>query len=316
MSTFKPMLATDVDLEKLKFPCLVLPKIDGVRGLNCEGKFTGRSLKQFANLQVTRLFNGPRFDGFDGELAVSHETDPDLCRKTSSATSKVHGEYVWTWHVFDLCDPGVAHLPYKKRYEMMAQYVNEQQEKGLLMDLKVVPYNECNSIEEVLEWEATYLEMGYEGIIVRDPEFRYKHGRATQRENSYLRLKRFADAEGEVLRIIEGTSNENEAQTNELGQTFRSSHKENMVPNGMIGSYVVKMLTVPDGLPEHIKLEVGDEMTVSAGKMTHEERLFYFQNPDKFIGEVTKFKFFLHGMKDKLRIPTHQCFRDRVDMSD
>ena len=44
--------------------------------------------------------------------------------------------------------------------------------------------------------------------------------------------------------------------------------------------------------------------------------MFYFQNPDKFIGRISKFQFFLHGMKDKLRIPTHQSFRDVVDMSE
>lgn len=316
MKPFKPMLACDVDFETLKFPCLVLPKIDGVRALNEGGKFSGRSLKKFANLQVNRLFQGDRYSGFDGELAVGNETDADLCRKTTSATTTINGEYIWTWHIFDLCERTVADEPYKERHRMLTDYINQEQEQGRLVDLKVVPCNECNSIEEVLEWETIYLEMGYEGIIIRSPDYRYKNGRGTALEGGYLRLKRFTDGEGEVIRVIEGSTNENEAQINELGQTFRTTHQENMVPNGMIGSYVVKLLTVPENLPSYIDLKVGDEMTVSAGKMTHEERRYFFENQDEFIGSITKFKFFLHGMKDKLRIPTHQSFRDKVDMSD
>lgn len=312
---FKPYLACDADLEKLVFPVLVLPKIDGVRALNHDGNFTGRSLKKFANLQVTKLFSGPRFDGMDGELAVGVETDPDLCRRTSSATSTINGEYNWTWHIFDLCDDSVAHLGFKERYSLLKEYIESQQVQGKLMDLKVVPCEECNSLEEVIDAEQRYLEMGYEGLIIRRPDVKCKRGRGTVNEAGYLRLKRFTDGEGEIIRINEGYSNQNEPQINELGQTYRSTHQENMVPNGMIGSYVVKLLTVPTGLPDHIKLEVGDEMTVGAGKLTHEERLFYFQNPDKFLGRISKFKFFLHGMKDKLRIPTHQSFRDPVDMS-
>ena len=32
--TIKPQLAEDAILEKVKFPCIVQPKIDGVRALN------------------------------------------------------------------------------------------------------------------------------------------------------------------------------------------------------------------------------------------------------------------------------------------
>ena len=41
----KPFLCCDADINKIQFPVLVLPKIDGVRMLNVNGKATGRSLK-------------------------------------------------------------------------------------------------------------------------------------------------------------------------------------------------------------------------------------------------------------------------------
>ncbi|WP_046973412.1 hypothetical protein, partial [Dyella japonica] len=112
---------------------------------------------------------------------------------------------------------------------------------------------------------------------------------------------------------IEGCTNENEAQINELGQTYRSSNQANMIPNGRVGSFDVRVLTVPEGLEDLI--EVGQEMRVGAGRLTHEERKYYFEHPDEFIGKISKWKFFAHGMKDKLRIPTHQSFRDSTDIS-
>lgn len=311
---FRPFLATDWDSAKQKYPVGIMPKIDGVRGMKPFGELVGRSLKSFANKQVAKVFGSPIYDGMDGELAVGDETDFDLCRKTSSATSKIEGEYVWTWHVFDLCEPNVAHLPYKERYDMLKKYVDECHANGELMDVKVVPLYVVNNEQELLEWENIWLDMGYEGVIIRDLEAKYKWGRSTQREGGYLRIKRFTDGEGEIIRIIEGCTNANEAQINELGQTFRSSHQENMIPNGMVGSFDVRVLTVPEGLEDLI--EVGQEMRVGAGRLTHEERKYYFEHPDEFIGKISKWKFFAHGMKDKLRIPTHQSFRDPTDISE
>lgn len=314
MKPFKPQLACDWEQDKLKFPVGIMPKIDGVRGMKPESRLVGRSLKPFANLHLGQLFSASCYDGYDGELAVGEETDSDLCRRTTAATSTIKGEYIWTWHVFDLCAGSVANLGFQERYNMMKAHVDAEHEAGRLLDLKVVPLEIVETMEELLEWENTWLEMGYEGVIIRKLDGRLKSGRSTPKEGYYLRIKRFTDGEGEVVRIIEGQTNNNEARINELGYTYRSTHMDNMSPNGMIGSYVVKVLTVPQGL-EHL-IQVGQEMTVSAGKLTHEERKYYFDNPNEFIGRITKYKFFAHGMKDKLRIPTHQSFRDPVDMSE
>lgn len=313
MAKYKPYLATDWDAEKQKFPCGIMPKIDGVRGQKPLSDLVGRSLKAFANLHVAKVFKASCYDGMDGELAAGNETDFDLCRKTSSATGTIAGEYIWTWHVFDLCEASVRHLPYKERYDMLKAYVDEQHLEGEMMDVKVVPLYVVNTMEELLEWENTWLDMGYEGVIIRDLDAAYKWGRSTQREGGYLRIKRFTDGEGEIIRIIEGSTNENEAQINDLGQTYRTSHQENMIPNGMVGSFDVKVLTVPEGLEAF--LEAGQEMRVGAGRLTHEERKYYFEHPDEFLGKISKWKFFAHGMKEKLRIPTHQSFRDPADMS-
>ena len=110
------------------------------------------------------------------------------------------------------------------------------------------------------------------------------------------------DEEGIVLEVIEGNTNNNEAEINELGNTFRSSHKENLSPNGMVGSLIVKSVST------------GQIDTISAGKMTHDERKFYFLNQNKIIGSIVKYKHFATGVLNKKRFPRFIGFRLAEDM--
>src|SRR5262245_45806476 len=99
--TMKPMLASDWDENKIKFPVIAQPKIDGVRALNMYGALTGRSLRAFDNSFSSYMFSRDLFRGFDGEMAAWEETAPDLCRRTTSALSSHDGEPWLMWHLFD-----------------------------------------------------------------------------------------------------------------------------------------------------------------------------------------------------------------------
>ena len=52
---FKPLKAGECPFEELKFPCWATPKIDGINGLNLNGKSLGRSLKPYANLWLNEM---------------------------------------------------------------------------------------------------------------------------------------------------------------------------------------------------------------------------------------------------------------------
>lgn len=301
---FKPFLATDAVEDKIKFPCGILPKIDGVRGLNPDGQIVGRSLKRFKNRHTCAIFSGAEYAGYDGELAAGLETDPDLCRKTSSATGTIEGEPILKWHIFDLCAESVAHLGYQQRHKMLSDYITQQHLEGNLLDLKVVPMIVVKDLSELLYHENVWLDMGYEGIIIRDLEKPYKHGRGTVREGGYLRIKRFIQEDALVLDIIEGETNLNEATTNELGYTTRSSHQDNKVPNGMVGVLICK------------DVKTGNEIKVSPGKLTEEQKIYFFQNPDQIKGRVISYKHFPHGVKDKPRFANFMHFRDEADQVD
>lgn len=69
---FRPMLATDADLGKLRFPLLASAKLDGVRAVVRDGVVYSRSNKPIPNAYVQQKFS--RFEHFDGELIVGDPT--------------------------------------------------------------------------------------------------------------------------------------------------------------------------------------------------------------------------------------------------
>lgn len=311
----KPMLATDYVEAKLRFPLGAMPKVDGVRGLNSEGVFFARSMKQHANLYTRAFYSQNIYNGLDGELAAEHECHPDLCRLTTSATSTIEGQPYTLWHIFDQYFGEGDARPYKQRYDEMKLYVEQLWAKGQGQNLRIVPLVICNTLEELLEWDAKWLEMGYEGTIIRDLDRKYKEGRSTVREMGLLRIKRFIDGEAVVLEIHEGEENQNEAQVNELGQTYRSTHQENMVPNGMVGRLICRALNdITDPSTGNVVIQKDQIITVSPGKMSHDKRRHYFENQGLLLAQIVKFKFFPKGIKDKPRFPVFVSTRAEEDM--
>lgn len=313
----KPMLASDWDETKVQFPVIAQPKIDGVRGLNMHGGLTGRSLKLFKNKYTTSFYSQDFFMGLDGEFAAAEETHPDLCRLTTSALGTIEGQPFTLWWVFDYLAEHTLDLGYFERYQELQRYVSKlqshEQYQPWAGHLRVVPYKFIRTLEELFEYDAQNLDAGFEGTILRDPYGRHKQGRSTVREGGLLRIKQFIESEAVVLEIIEGETNQNEAQRNELGLQFRSSHQDNMLPNGLVGSMRCRALqTLMDR--GRVVIEDGQIITVSPGNMDHTMRKFYFENQRELVGKVIKFKFFPKGIKDKPRFPTFVTIRSPEDM--
>jgi DNA ligase 1 len=302
------MLAEDYVEEKLRFPLIAQPKIDGVRGLNMDGSLTGRSLKQHKNLYTTQFFSGVPFIGFDGEMAAQSQTHPSLCRMTASALGTIKGTPFIQWHLFDYIVPATIRLPYHDRYQALCNRLVDviAQWPMLKGHLKLVPYIMVQNLDQLNALDAEWLSQGYEGTILRDPDGLHKQGRSTVREAGLLRIKRFADAEARVIRYEEGQANGNEAQTNELGKTFRTSHQENMTPNGQVGTIIAEDVVT------------GQEFSCSPGNMDHSERasewLNFLAEPQSVKGRIFTYKHFPAGRKTLPRFPTFKSWRDLADM--
>ena len=126
-------------------------------------------------------------------------------------------------------------------------------------------------------------------------------GRSTQKESLLLKVKRFASIECEVVGFEEQYENANEAKTNALGYTERSSHKSGMVPKGVLGALVVK----------HPKFN--GTFNVGTG-FTAADRSYLWKTKDNLIGRLAKVKYFENGVVDLPRFPVYQGFRNAADM--
>lgn len=313
----KPMLAEDFVEDKLVGPWIAQPKVDGVRGMNMLGIFTGRSLKTHKNIYTTKFYSRSTLIGLDGEVAAELETHPDLCRITSSALSTIAGEPYTVWWLFDYVVNETKDLPYEQRLVALQRKVDALYhiDNKVWHHLRVMPSKLCHTLDELYAFEDWALNAGYEGICIRRPSAPHKQGRSTVREGGLLRIKRFVEAEAKVISLVEGETNGNEAQKNELGKTFRSSHQANMVPNGQVGSLTCELLEdIVDTRTKTTILQKGQTITVSPGNMDHPTRKQYFENPSLIVQKIIKFKFFPKGLKDKPRFPTFVTIRSKEDM--
>ncbi len=297
MKNFKPMLAGKaIDFDS--YPVMASPKLDGVRCLLIKGKALSRSLKEIPNKHVQKILkNLP--DGLDGELGVGYPGDKDFYRNTVSAVMREEGEPNFTFWVFDNFALPLD-TPYAKRYESLGKL----HAKLNWVDnphVKVLPHTIIKNAETLLDYEQEQLTLGFEGVILRSTNGPYKCGRSSTKEGYLLKVKRYSDSEAEILNIQELLHNDNEATTNELGRTARSSHKDNMTPMGTMGA-----LNVRD-------VKSGVEFSIGTG-FDQELRQKIWNSRKKMIGKLVKYKFFDGGSKVAPRFPVFLGFRDKRDM--
>lgn len=293
----KPMLAVDCGgTDKLTFPLIISPKLDGVRAITTAGPMLSRTLKPIPNLNVQNLFDGLP-SGLDGELLAGSPCAADVYRKTVSMVMSddvpVDG---LVYHVFDF----QTDTPFEAR-QLVLTRIFDRLANGAA--IKLVPQVTVCNLDELLEYEAKWVGEGYEGVIGRKPGSPYKHGGSTAREGYLLKVKRFVDGEAVVIGVTELMHNGNEAKTNALGRTERSHKKEGMVPTGTMGTLVVRDITT------------GVEFEIGTG-FTAEERAAIWREADDYTEweHIAKYKHFPSGAKDKPRHPVFLGWRDRRDL--
>lgn len=292
----RPLLAaktTDADLQNWKrWPMLLSPKIDGVRALIIGNEVRSRSMKLIPNLHTQFLFGREAFHGLDGELVVGQPTDKNLMQQTTSGVMTRLGQPNVTYWVFD-------NWARQESFNLRLNFAGWQQSSPL--GVKLVPHVLVESYEEMLEYERHYLAMGYEGVMLRDPAGRYKQNRSTLKEGILLKVKRFHDAEAEVLDYEALERNLNAKVLDERGYAKRSSHQDNKVADEMLGSLLVR------------DLDTGVIFKVGSG-FTEGQRQHLWDHRSELKGKIVKYKSLPVGVKDKPRHPIFLGFRSLIDL--
>ena len=289
----KPMLGTSVEIDKLIYPIYMSPKLDGIRVIIKDNQVLSRNGKLIPNLFIQSLFKG--YHGVDGELIVGNPVHPNVFQITTSGVMTIEGTPNVRLYTFDCWN---AEGGIDDRYTELLKITKGSS----IADIEIVQQTIINSKEELLAFEEDCLQKGYEGAIIRYPNAKYKNGRSTVKEGALLKLKRFKDSEAIILGMEPLLRNHNEATKNVLGLTERSSHKDNMVADDLLGSlYVQDYIT-------------GVEFSIGSG-FTEEQRRDIWNRQEELKGSIVKYKYFEVGVKDKPRFPVFCGFRDKRDMS-
>jgi len=295
----KPMLAATLeDTSNLQWPVLCSKKLDGIRCLIVNGVVYSRSMKKIRSKTVQELFGKTELNGIDAEILYGDWSDKLVFNKTTSAAMATELKPEFSRDeirlaVFDYFD---SEEDYAARNQLAGNIVREYGSQHVVHLEQTIVRNE----QELLEYEANVLELGFEGVMCRSVTGAYKMGRSTLKEGIISKLKRFDQDEGLIIGFEEKFTNTNEAKTNELGRTQRSQALEGMVGADTLGALVCTCqgitFTCGSGLDDAMRAEV-------------------WANKDKYVGKYITFTHFAVGRKDSFRFPIFKGFRDAEDMS-
>lgn len=276
MKEFEPMLASVCKPEKLKFPKLASRKLDGIRCVIKGGKALSRNGKPIRNKYIQSVIGSPEFNGLDGELIVGAPNDPKAFSNSTSGVMSEDGTPKFTFFVFDVIDPKV---PFQERFQVAKSIVKSAKNKHI----KIVEHILVKEMAKLDSIEETFLMEGFEGVMLRSLDGPYKYGRSSITEGHLLKVKRFSDAEAEIIGYVEEVT---------------SAERK---PKNALGKFMCR-------LPNGVEFGVG-------GGFTREERIKFWKQKDEMIGQFCKYKYFEVGMKDAPRFPSFIGIRDENDMS-
>lgn len=304
MTIARPLLAHTVPvhddpqaLRKLTYPLMWSPKLDGVRTLipARRGGPVTRAYKDIPNDKVREFLSRPEFFGFDGECVFGPH-DKGVFNRTQSAVMTIAGpsfeEADGCLWVFD--DFSHPTDPFKDRFARLQERVSKL--GGLKEFIVVVQHQLVHNADDLSNVEVVCVESGFEGVMVRDPNGVYKAGRSTLRDRILGKIKRFKDAEAEIIGYEEEMHNANEAELDEFGLTKRSSHQENLVGKGTLGALICRS---PD-FEETFKIGTG---------FTAKQREELWAMGDGLLGKTVTYLYQPSGMKDRPRFPSFKGLR-------
>jgi DNA ligase-1 len=303
---FRLMLAFDADMDyyanKLSKGHVywASPKMDGIRAVVINGQLMSRTMKPIRNVHTQKLFGRPEFEGLDGELIVGEPCGEGVFNRTTSGVMSADGEpNVW-FHVFDdVFAPGDFLDRHRKiTHRKVTELFNVPGITRIQSPMQI-PINTVDDLEVA---EKSFVDLGYEGLILKSPRCPYKQGRSTAREGYMGKLKRFKDSEAVITGFEEMLHNDNPATIDARGYTTRSTHTAGQRPSGMLGTLRVQDLHNPSWA-----------FGIGSG-LDHALRQEIWNNRESYTGKVVRYKYLPVGTIDLPRHPILTGFRDRDDV--
>lgn len=274
-----PLLAADLfdvdnDFTKVPYPVYASVKIDGIRAFTSPQGLLSRSRKQIPNDHIRRRLRSLDFY-IDGELvAVDSNGKPKTFRETTSAVRSRDGDPDFKFMVFDYVYAPDAN-DYYYRNVALSQLCAAAPEDFIVHVQQTVLKN----ADDAQTYYESQLASGHEGIMLRGVHAPYKSGRSTLKEFLLTKVKPSETDTAMVIDFVEGTANTNPTFLDETGKTKRSTDAAGLIPNGMLGAFVVSH-------PKFGTFNVGN-----GPGLTHLLRQLYWKKRDSLVGNTLQFKY-------------------------
>lgn len=286
--TKKYITKTNID----RFPVAVQPKLNGIRSRtkrddNGEIIMLTRSNRphkwQDLIKQEIKIFFDflPPGVHLDGELYI-HGKELNEINSIVGSTSKTKhplNDQV-QYMIFDIIVPKTT---FNRRYHtLLESYLNYRMAGYIDNYFKIITVMLAYSHEEIDNFHDQYVEMGYEGLMIRHlanstdiESIKQKSYYAGGRNNNLLKYKKFQDEEGTIVEVYEGEGTEE-------GLAVFTIEDKNKIRFGVRPA------------------------------ATFEERAKWFQNPESVIGHLYTFKFFERSPYNVPLLPTGVGFREDI----
>lgn len=293
----EPMLACNepIDLDKVLFPKLASYKMDGMRCCILEGsRAVTRTLTPIPNDYTrTLMLEAGLPAGLDGELGILGNDGAMDFRASMSALRSKEGEPEFRFYIFDNFNYDGAFLA---RFNSL---VKMKLERRLPEWCIIADQIEVVDAQAVREMYAKALDLGHEGLILREQDAPYKCGRSTANEQWMLKMKPWEDAEGVITRVEQKMKNTNARERDARGHAKRSGAMVGKVPVEAVGALWVKS----DKFAEEFKIGGGWDSDMAQAWWKHSP-----------VGQVVTFKYAATGNYDKPRHAQFKGFRALEDL--
>ena len=199
------MLAREYDVSKGVgfFPCIVQPKLDGVRMLASRSFMISRQGNSFGHLDP--VF-GPDLHlvgdddvVLDGELfakGIGFQKIVSLVKKSDPSAA---ADSQLAFHVYDVILSRLPKATFAERESYLRHLFATKPFSHRIVFVRSSVARGPDDVETALD---KYVSMGYEGVMLRNPASPYESGK---RSDGLQKYKRFKDGEFEIVGFVEAS---------------------------------------------------------------------------------------------------------------